>query len=341
MKSLQAGLSILALGGLVLSGPALRGPALAAEDFYKDKTVNIIVGFTPGGGYDAYGRQLARFMGEHIPGKPTLIVQNMPGAGSLQAVRGLDATQPKDGTVMVIFNPGLIVQSVVQPDKVPVDFRKYVFVGVVTPDFRVCYGYGPQGVKSWEDMMSRKEFILGATGKGSGNYVNGATMREVFNAPVKQILGFPGSNELRLAVERGELDGDCGSFNSIPPNWLTERKVHPFVRFTRDKEGDMPDSARFIDDFTTSPEQREILAAVNAEDEVGRPFIVSRDIPAERLAILRKAFDSLMKDPAFKADMAKQNLPVHPINGPDSDQILARMLKTPRDVADKARKIFE
>jgi tripartite-type tricarboxylate transporter receptor subunit TctC len=170
MKSLQAGLSILALGGLVLSGPAP-----AAEDFYKDKTVNIIVGFTPGGGYDAYGRQLARFMGEHIPGKPTLIVQNMPGAGSLQAVRALDATQPKDGTVMVIFNPGLIVQSLVQPDKVPVDFRKYVFVGVVTPDFRVCYGHGPQGVKSWEDMMSRKEFILGATGTGSGNYVNGAS----------------------------------------------------------------------------------------------------------------------------------------------------------------------
>ena len=328
--------AVLALGGLVLGAAAQ-----AADDFYKDKTINIIVGFTPGGGYDAYGRQLARFMGDHIPGKPTLIVQNMPGAGSMTAVRALDATQPKDGTVIVIFNPGLIVQSLVQPDKVPVDFRKYSFVGVVTPDFRVCYGHGPQGVKTWEDMMSRKEFILGATGKGSGNYVNGATMREVFNAPVKQILGFPGSNELRLAVERGELDGDCGSFHSIPPNWLTERKVHPFVRFTREKEAGMPDGARFIDDFAKTSEQKELLAVVNAQDEVGRPFIVSRDIPAERLAILRKAFDALMKDAAFNADMAKQNLPVHPINGPDSDQILARIMKTPRDVADKARKIFE
>ena len=328
--------AMLALGGFVLCAPAH-----AADDFYKDKTISVVVGFTPGGGYDAYGRQLARFLPEHIPGKPNVIVQNMPGAGSLTAVRALDATQPKDGTVIAIFNPGLIVQSVVQPDKVPLDFRKYAFVGVVTPDFRVCYGYGPKGVKSWDDMMSRKEFILGATGKGSGNYVNGATLREVFNAPIKQILGFPGSNEQRLAIERGELDGDCGSYHSLPPNWIREGKVHPFVRFTREKEADMPDSARFIDDFATSQEQKDLLAVVNAEDEVGRPFIVSRDIPADRLAILRKAFDSLMVDPVFKAEMAKQNLPVHPITGPDSDQILARMLRTPRDVADKARKIFE
>ena len=335
---------LVALGGALLGalgvlGPS--GPASAADDFYKDKTINMVVGFTPGGGYDAYARQLARFMPEHIPGKPNMIVQNMPGAGSMTAVRALDVTQPKDGTVMVIFNPGLILQSMVQPDKVPVDFRKYSFVGVVTPDFRVCYGFGPKGVKSWDEMMARKEFILGGTGKGSGNYVNGATLREVFNAPVKQILGFPGSNEQRLALERGELDGDCGSFNSIPPGWVREGKVHPFVRFTREKEADMPESARFIEDFAKTPEQKELLSVLNAGDEVGRPFIVSRDIPAERLAILRKAFDSLMKDAAFRAEMTKQMLPVYPINGPDSEQLLARMLKTPRAIADKAKVIFE
>ncbi len=335
------GLWSLWSAGLALGCLALSQPARAADDFYKDKTISVVVGFTPGGGYDAYGRQLARFLPDHIPGKPNVIVQNMPGAGSLTAVRALDVTQPKDGTVIVIFNPGLIVQSVAQPDKVPLDFRKYSFVGVVTPDFRVCYGYGPAGVKSWDDMMSRKEFILGATGKGSGNYVNGATMREVFNAPIKQILGFPGSNEQRLAIERGELDGDCGSYNSLPPDWIRDGKVHPFVRFTRDKEPYMPDSARFIEDFAKTQEQKDLLAILNAGDEVGRPFIVSRDIPAERLAILRKAFDSLMKDPVFNAEMAKQSLPVHPIDGPGSDRLLDRMLKTPRAIADKARVIFE
>ena len=335
-KLWSLGCATLALGGLFLCGTAQ-----AAEDFYKDRTINIVVGFTPGGGYDAYGRQLARFLPDHIPGKPNIIVQNMPGAGSMTAVRALDFTQPKDGTVMVIFNPGLIVQSLAQPEKVPVDFSKYSFVGVVTPDFRVCYGYGPKGVTSWDDMMARKEFILGGTGKGSGNYVNGATLREVFNAPIRQILGFPGSNEQRLAIERGELDGDCGSFHSLPASWLRDGKVHPFVRFTRDKESDMPDNARFIEDFAKTQDQRDLLAVLNAGDEVGRPFIVSRDVPADRLAILRKAFDSLMTDPVFKAEMAKQALPVHPINGPVSDQMVARIMKTPRAIADKARKIFE
>ena len=127
----------------------------------------------------------------HIPGHPTVIVQNMPGAGSLVATRSLDMTQPKDGTVMVTFDPGLITQSLVQPEMVKLDFRRYAWIGITTPNFRVCYGFGPDGVKSWDDMMHRKQFILGAAAKGSGDYVNGATLREVFAAPVKQVLGFP------------------------------------------------------------------------------------------------------------------------------------------------------
>ena len=219
-----------------LAASLVAAPALVrADDFYKGKTLTIIVGFTPGGGYDSYARALARFIPDHIPGHPTVIVQNEPGAGSLVAVRSLNFTQPKDGTVMVTFNPGLITQSVVQPEMVNLDFRKYAWVGIATPDFRVCYGYGPNGVSSWDDMMHRKEFILGGTGKGSGNYINGATLREVFDAPVKQVLGFPGSAEMRLAIERGELDGDCGSLSSIPAEWLRDNMAHPFVRFTKER----------------------------------------------------------------------------------------------------------
>src|ERR1700722_19975372 len=119
----------------------LAAPMVArADDFYQGKTVIIFVGFTPGGGYDAYARLLAQFLGRHIPGKPSVVVQNLPGAGSLTAVRSLDVTQPKDGTVMAIFNAGLITQSIVQPELVDLDFRKVTWVGVATPDFRVCYG---------------------------------------------------------------------------------------------------------------------------------------------------------------------------------------------------------
>ena len=120
------------------------------------------------------------------------------------------------GTSIVTFNPGLVTQSIVQPETVKVDFRNLAWLGVVAADYRVCYGFGPTGVKTWDDMMGRKAFILGATGKSAGNYINGAVLRQVFNAPVRQILGFPGSAEQRIAIERGELDGDCGSISSIP-----------------------------------------------------------------------------------------------------------------------------
>ena len=244
----------------LVSAPAL----VRADDFYKGKTVTIVVGFSPGGGYDLYARALARFIPDHIPGHPIVIVQNVPGAGSLVAVRSLKVTQPKDGTVMVTFEPGLITQSVVQPEMVNLDFRKFAWIGIATPNFEVCYGFGPNGVTSWGDMMRRKEFILGSEGKGAGNYIEGATLHEVFDAPVKQVLGFPGSAEQRLAIERGELDGDCGVLSSIPPDWLSSDKAHLFVRFNKDRPPEMSENARFIDDFATTQDQKDLLDVVDA-----------------------------------------------------------------------------
>jgi tripartite-type tricarboxylate transporter receptor subunit TctC len=136
----------LSLLALALAGLAAAPTLAHADDFYKGKILTIVVGFTPGGGYDANARGLARHLSAHIPGNPNIIVQNMPGAGSLTSVRYLDVTAPKDGTAMTIFNPGLVTQSIMQPDKVQLDFRKYGWIGVVTPDFRVCYGFGPKGV---------------------------------------------------------------------------------------------------------------------------------------------------------------------------------------------------
>jgi tripartite-type tricarboxylate transporter receptor subunit TctC len=325
----------LAAAGLLVA------PTWAQDDFYKGKTINIVVGFTPGGGYDVNARAVARYLGKHITGNPSVIVQNMPGAGSLTSVRYLDATAPKDGTVVTVFNPGLVTQSIVEPEKVNVDFRKLSWVGIVTADFRVCYGFGPNGVKSWADMMSRKEFILGSTAKGSGNYINGATLKYVFNAPVRQILGFPGSAEQRIAIERGELDGDCGSFSSIPVAWINERKAHPFVRFTKRKAPEIPESAVFINTFAKTEEQRQLLDVLNAADEIGRTFIMSKQVPAERVAILRNAFNATMKDPAFLADMAKQQLPVHPLSGEEAEAVVARMANVPPEIAAKAKAIYE
>ena len=331
---------VLSATALVLAA-SLGAPAHAQPDFYKGKTLTIVVGFTPAGGYDINGRAVARHIGRHIPGNPNVIVQNAPGAGSLTAVRNLEANLARDGTVMVTFNPGLVTQSIVQPETVKVDFRDRAWVGVVAADFRVCYGFGPKGVKTWDEMMSRKEFILGGTGKGSGNYINGATLRVVFNAPVRQILGFPGSAEQRIAIERGELDGDCGAFASIPIAWIKEKRVHPFVRFSENKDEDIPDSAVYIRNFAKTDEQRDILSVINGGDEIGRPFIMSKQVPADRLAILRKAFMATMKDPAFLADMKKLGHPVLPLPGERAEAIVAKMSSASPAVLKKARAIYQ
>jgi tripartite-type tricarboxylate transporter receptor subunit TctC len=316
-------------------------PPAGAQFFYKGKTVTIVVGSTPGGGFDAVARGLARHFADHIPGNPAVIVQNMPGAGSLTSVRHLDVNAAKDGTVMTTFNAGLVTQSIVQPDKVNLDFGKFGWIGVVSPEFLVCYGFGSKGVKTWDDMMSRKEFILGSTARGSGNYINGATLREVFHAPIKEVLGFPGSADRRLAIERGELDGDCSSISIIPVEWVRDGKAHIFVRFNEKRPPEVPESAPYIGIFAKTDEQRQILDLLNAGDEVGRPFIMSKHVPGDRLAILRKAFDETMKDKAFRTDMEKQKLPVIPLTGKEAEDIVTKLSASPPNIVAKARQIYE
>jgi tripartite-type tricarboxylate transporter receptor subunit TctC len=312
-----------------------------AQEFYKGKTLTIVVGSSPGGGFDAVARRLAARIGDHIPGNPSVVVQNMPGAGSLTAVRYLDTTAPKDGTVITTFNPGLVTQSIVQPDKVKIDFANFGWIGVVSPEFLVCYGFGPDGVSTWGDMMKRKEFVLGATARGAGNYITGAALREIFNAPIKTIIGFPGSSDRRIAIERGELDGDCSSIDIIPADWLREGKAHIFVRFAEQRRDPMPESAAYVGSFATTDAQHELLDLLNASDELGRPFIASRQVPPDRLALLRKAFDDTMKNAAFRADMEKQRLPVVPMTAAQAEEIFRKLASSPSEIVARARRIYQ
>ena len=326
---------------LLTIGPIATAGGAHAEDFYKGKIFNIVVGFSPAGGFDTYARAVARYLGAHIPGEPTAIVQNMPGAGSLTSVRYLEMTAPKDGTVMTIFNPGLVTQSIVEPEKVRLDFRKFAWIGIVTPDYRVCYGFGAKGIKSWDDMMERKQFIIGATGKGTGNYIDGAILREVFHAPVRQVQGFPGSAEMRLAIERGELDGDCGSLSSIPPEWIAGGEAHPFLRFSHDWPAEFPATAAYIGEFADTDEQRQLLHLFSGGDALGRGFVMSRAVPPAQIAILRKAFNDTMKDPAFVSEMAKQQLPFHPSSGEEADAIIADLAGVAPPIVARAKAVYQ
>jgi tripartite-type tricarboxylate transporter receptor subunit TctC len=332
--------SALAMLAAVLSAPAPRH-ALAQDGFFKGKTVTIIVGYSAGGGYDQYARLVARHFGRHVPGHPNVIVQNMPGAASMTSVRHLDANAAKDGTVITTFDPGLILETIASPDLHKVKFSDYQWIGTLLRDIRVCYASTASGIKTWGEMMSRKEFLIGNTAKGSNAYVNGAILRKVFHAPVRQISGYPGSNEQRLALERGELEGNCGSWSAIPQDWIVNHRINPLVRFSAKRPPDMPASVPYILDLATTQEQRDMLTILNASGELGRPFIVAKQVPAERMKMLRAALEATLKDESFLGEAQRQNLPLDPVGGEEAEKIMVRIYGAPPELAKKVKDVLD
>jgi tripartite-type tricarboxylate transporter receptor subunit TctC len=325
---------------LALLAAMLPARAAAQDPFYNGKTVTLVVGYSAGGGYDIYARMLARHYGRHIPGNPNVIVQNMPGAASMTAVRYLDATAPKDGTVITTFDPGLITQMLTA-DKPVVDFANFQWLGTLLRDIRICYAWGATGIKTFDDMMKRREFLIGTTAKGSNAYVNGAILRNVFKAPVRQISGYPGSNEQRLALERGELEGNCGSWTAMPQDWLVNKRINPLLRFSATRPADMPPEVPYVLDLATSPEQKAVIDILNSPGELGRPFIVARQVPRERVAILRAALQATLKDAAFLADAKKQSLLLDPVAGEEAEKIIAQIYAAPPALIRKAKDVLE
>ena len=253
---------------LLLIAPAAAQDAAA---FYKGKTVRLVVGFTPGGGYDVYARTLARHFGRHIPGNPTVVVQNMPGAASLKSVQYLNAGAPADGTVITTFNPGLITQSLTAPDKVPVKFLNYAWIGNVSEDFRVCFTWNATGVRNWQDFLAKDRLVFGNTGVGTSAYIDDRMLSDLFGAKLHAVMGYPGSADKRVAIERGELDGDCGSWTSLPEDWLRDGKITLLIRFSRKLAPDMPATLPYAGDLLTDPKKQQTLTLLTAGAVVGRP----------------------------------------------------------------------
>ena len=330
----------LAVLAATLGAPPTRH-ALAQDGFFKGKTVTIVVGYSAGGGYDQYARLVARHFGRHVPGNPAVIVQNMPGAATMTSVRHLDANAAKDGTVITTFDPGLILETIASPDVYKVKFSDYQWIGTLLRDIRICYASTASGIETWGAMMSRKEFLIGNTAKGSNAYVNGAILRKVFHAPVRQISGYPGSNEQRLALERGELEGNCGSWSAIPQDWIVNHRINPLVRFSTKRPADMPASVPNVLDLATTQEQRDLLTILNASGELGRPFIVAKQVPAERVKMLRDALVATLKDESFLSEAQKQNLPLDPVAGEEAEKIMVTIYAAPPALAKKVKDVLD
>ena len=305
--------SIVALVFLV--PVALPAAAQDTAAFYKGKTVRIVVGFSAGGGYDHYARVLTRHIGRHIPGHPKVIVQNMPGAASLNSVKFLTAAAPTDGTVINAFNPGLITQSLTVPGKVGVNFLDVGWVGNISEDFRICHTWNGTGIKTWQDLLARPKVTMGNTGVGTSAYIDNRILSDLFGVKLHQVMGYPGSAEKRIAIERGELDGDCGSWTSLPEEWLRDNKITVHIRYSRTLIPGMPAQAINAREHLADLEKRQVFDLLTASALIGRPYIVPKAMPADRFTALRTAFDVTMKDPEFIADATKQRLTLTAMTG--------------------------
>lgn len=254
-KTRQAPALFLAFAlSTLLAAPA---SAQTVADFYRGKTVRLIVGYGAGGGHDANARLLARYIGQYIPGNPHVLVQNMPGAASLKAIQYLDNGAATDGTVFVTFNSGLVTESLTKPDEVPINLNHYAWIGSLSQEIRVCFVRTDTGIKTWNDVLKNPRITFGETGRGSASYVDGGILKDILGVKLKIVFGYAGgSSEKELAVERGELDGDCVSFSSIPKDWIKNHKVVFFSRGSTIMPAGLPPDTPYIVDLTGDPEKR-------------------------------------------------------------------------------------
>jgi tripartite-type tricarboxylate transporter receptor subunit TctC len=322
---------------LVMAGHA---SAQGVADFYRGKTVRLVVGFGPGGGYDSNARLLARFIGQYLPGNPRIVVQNMPGASSLKAVQYLDNGAPADGTVVSAFNAGLVIESLTKPDEIPIDLNGYAWIGSLSQEIRVCYVRAETGIKTWNDVLQSQKLSFGETGRGSASYVDSGILRDILGVKLKTILGYAGSAEKMIAVERGELDGDCVSFSSIPKKWLSERKIKIISRGSLVAVPDMPADVPYVMDLAAVPAKKQLIRFLLSPSVAGRPYIASKSVPADRFRALQEAFSASLQDPRLLAEADKLQLPVvGPMTGQDAAAYIAETSKVGPELIAAARKI--
>lgn len=321
-------------GALIFSAGAVR--ADDAASFYSDKTLKIVVGLPPGGGADAYARLVQRHLPRHLAGAPSIVVQNVPGAGSLKSVVYLDS-QPEDGTVLATFSSSLLTEALTSAERVKIDFRNYAWIGNVSEDVRICYLWHTVGVRNWRDFAARKEVVFAASAAGTAGNVDIAVLRELLGIKVRQVDGYSGSADKRLAVEKGEVDGDCGGWTAMPQDWLRDGKVDVMVRLSPTLLPDMDAKIPFAGDLLNSERDRDIFNFLIAPEKLGRPFMTSGRVPAERVAALRQAFGAMVADPAFRGEAEKLRLTVTPMSGEDVARDVAALYAAPPDLLARAK----
>jgi tripartite-type tricarboxylate transporter receptor subunit TctC len=325
---------------LVAALAALTNIAKAdsAADFYKGRSISLVIGYSVGGGYDAYARLLAHTIGKHIPGEPSIVPQQMTGAGSLRAANYIFSVAPKDGSVLGTFSRSMGIAPLL--GQAEFDSRKFTWLGSMTDDDTTCVTWNSSPIKTWDDFLS-KPSKLGGLGADADPDIWALLYKNVFGAKVQLVSGYPGTNDVVLAMERGEVDGLCGlSWSTIKTRhaeWLSNHSANIIVQAALKKEPEIA-NVPLATDLVSKPEQLQIIKLLLASQAMARPFAAPPDIPADRKSALIAAFDATMRDADFLAEAQKLNFEIHPVSAATLDGLLAEVYATPKDVLARAAK---
>jgi tripartite-type tricarboxylate transporter receptor subunit TctC len=329
----------LALTAISLATPIVRADPIS--DFYHGRTLSLIIGTSTGNDYDFRARLLARHLGRHIPGEPTIVPQNMPGVGGVKAANYLASIAPRDGTALHMIMSNMMSSEAVGAQGVQFDTRKFFWIGNTTSTPNVTVAWYTSGVTSIEQVKTR-QLIVGAPG-GTAGVIYATAMNGLLGTKFKLVTGYPGGNEVNLAMERGEIDGRASnswaSWKSTRPDWVRDRKIVVLVQVGLQHAPDLPD-VPLLPELANNSMDRQVLTFLSADTAIARALVAAPDTPPERVAALRRAFDATMKDPEFLAEAEKSQMDILPMTGEESQKIADSIVNTPPAVVARAKMLL-
>lgn len=331
---------LAAILGLGFAQPVCAQANPVAE-FYRGKTVQLIIGTVVGGEYDLHARLIGRFIGKHIPGNPTIVPQNMLGGGGIVMANFLYAVPPKDGTTLGVINNGYPAAQAMGEPAIQLDTSKLYWIGTLSPTSETIALWRTTGVKTVKEAME-KEVVIGSSGKGSITYTFPRLMNELIGTRFKIVSGYRGGNDINQAIERGEVGGrenTWSSWKSTKPHWLKSGDITVIVQGGETAK-DLPGVPN-VEDLARNAEDKQVMQLIFAGSRLGRPVVTTPGVPAERVKALRDAFDATMKDPEFLAACAQANVEVDPIPGTELQAMVDRILAASKPVAARAKALLD
>jgi len=325
---------------LLLAGAGMAN-AQSVADFYTGKTVNILIGVGVGGEYDLHARLTGRFIGRHVPGNPTVVAQNMTGAGGVKMANYLYTVAAKDGTNIGMLSNTLPMLQATGAPGLQLDAAKFNWIGSISPTVETIAVWHNAGVKTIEDAR-KQEVVVGASGKGAITHTFPTAMNELLGTKFKVIVGYEGGNAINLAVERGELQGRNNTWSSwkvTKADWLRDKKIN-ILAYAGPKPKDLP-GVPSLSELAKNEDDRKVLNLITSGTEFGRPLALTPDVPSARVKAMRDAFDATMKDKDFMAEAAKLNIEIDPVKGEHLQKLARELIDMPKPLVQRAKAILE